>query len=168
MSILTLKFENLNPLPRNRSHSLIVKGGRPMNIKTPLARDFEKAVEDTMKEFSSQCSKFKDSYIPDKHYISAEYYLFTPRNILITKEGKISSRANDSDSNKVFRDCIYRFIGLDDKLERDSRFFTPISHDDNHNVIVILKLERIECLTNTASLTQNLIEQTKDDLTLFV
>lgn len=139
-----------------------------MNIKTPLAREFEKDVEARMTEFKSDILRFVESFIPTKHYISAEYYMFTPKDTLFTKEGKISSRSNDTDSNKVFRDTIYRCIGLDDKLERDSRFFTPVSHDENHNVVVILKIERMECLVNTYSLMQNITEQTNEDLMLFV
>ncbi len=153
-------------MPRNRSHSLIVKSGRPMNIKTPLCREFEKEVEMRMADHKRSIQDFVSHFDARRHYISAEYYMFTPRETLITKEGKISSRSNDTDSNKVFRDTIYRCIGLDDKLERDTRFFTPVSHDENHNVIVILKLERLECLENMSSAMLSTIEPQSENLML--
>jgi hypothetical protein len=149
-------------MPRNRSHTLVNKGGRPMNTKTPICREFEKDVESRLKEFQGKISNFLSNFDKNKHYISAEYYLYTPRDILFTAGGYVSSRNVDTDAHKVFRDVIYRCIGLDDKLERDSRFFTPVSHDEFHNVVAIFKLERIECLTNTSSLTQNITGPTKE------
>lgn len=160
--ILTLKFYNLPPMPRNRSHTLVNKGGRPMNIKTPLCREFESDLESRMKEFKAPITEFLSNFDKKKHYISGEYYLFNPKQELITKEGCISSRAVDTDAHKAFRDTIYRCMGIDDKLERDSRFFTPISHDEYHNVIVILKLENILCLTSTW--TSSIAEQTSESL----
>ena len=143
---LVLTFNNLPPMPRNRSHMLAIRDKRPMNIKTPLARDFENDVGVLMGKFSEDIKSFVSNFDKKKHYIKAEYYFYTPEDILITKDGHISSKSVDTDAHKVFRDSIYRCLNLDDKLERDSRFFTPISWDDNHHVVVTLKLESLSCL----------------------
>ena len=121
--ILTLRFEDLPPMPRNRSHMLTVSKGRPMNIKTPLCREFEKDVESRIKEFSSHALAFKEAFNPEKHYISAEYFIFTPREQLFTLKGQISAKAVDLDAHKVLQDTIFRCIQLDDKLIRNVNYF---------------------------------------------
>ncbi len=161
--MLTLQFKNLPPMPRNRSHMLTVANRRPMNIKTPLCREFEKDVMSKMEEFSKECQEFKNQFNPKKHYISAEYYIFTPRESLFTVNGNISSRSVDLDAHKVFQDTIFRYIDLDDKLVRDVKYFSPVSYDNNWNYIAILKLENLCNLENMYSLIRSSIEPTNDD-----
>jgi hypothetical protein len=149
--ILIIKFEDLPPMPRNRSHMLTVSKGRPMNIKTPLCREFEKDVTSRMNEFKAQALKLKESFDPKKNYISAEYYVFTPKEQLFTLESKISAKAVDLDAHKTLQDTIFKYIGLDDKLIRDVRYFSPVSHDSKWNFIVILKLENLCSLEGTST-----------------
>lgn len=147
--ILSLSFNDLPPMPRNRSHMLTVSKGRPMNIKTPLCREFEKDLYSRMLEFQNKCIKFRKSFNPDKNYISAEYYIFTPRTSLFTLKNQISSKSVDLDAHKVLQDTIFRFLELDDKLIRDVEYFSPISHDDKWNYVIIYKLENLCNLENT-------------------
>jgi hypothetical protein len=161
--ILILKFEDLPPMPRNRSHMLIAKGRRPMNIKTPLCREFEKDLELRMKQFVPDVVRFKASYNPEINYISAEYYIFTPREQLFTLKGAISSKSVDLDAHKVMQDTIFRSMDMDDKLIRDARYFSPISHDGKWNYVVIYKLEKLCNLENTSTLIRSTTELMKND-----
>jgi hypothetical protein len=163
--ILTLRFSDLPPMPRNRSHMLTVKSGRPMNIKTPLCRSFESDLESRMKEFKSQCLSFKESFNPDKNYISAEYYIFTPRSSLFTLKNQISSKSVDLDAHKVLQDTIFRSINLDDKLIRDVKYFSPISHDDKWNYVIIYKLENLCNLENMFTSIQSITKLMNNDST---
>lgn len=165
--ILTLRFEDLPPMPRNRSHMLLVKGKRPMNIKTPLCREFENDVESRMKEFSGHSLAFKEAFNPDKHYISAEYFIFTPREQLFTLKGQISAKAVDLDAHKVLQDTIFRCIQLDDKLIRNVNYFSPISHDGKWNYVILYKLENLCNLENTSISIQNLTKLMNNDSTSF-
>ena len=148
--ILTLRFEDLPPMPRNRSHMLISKGKRPMNIKTPLCREFENDVQSRMRQFSEDSISFKEAFDPEKHYICAEYYIFTPREQLFTLKGQISAKAVDLDAHKVLQDTIFRCIDLDDKLIRHVTYFSPISHDGKWNYVILYKLENLCNLENTS------------------
>jgi len=123
--------------------------GRPMNIKTPLAREFEKDLNERLKTYSGQMQRFASGFDGKKHYISAEYYIFTPRSSLFTLDAKISSKAVDLDAHKTFQDVIFKAVGLDDKLVREVKYFSPVSHDDKWNYIVILRLEQICNLLDT-------------------
>lgn len=161
--ILTLRFEDLPPMPRNRSHMLISKGKRPMNIKTPLCREFESDVQFRMKEFSGHSLSFKEAFDPEKHYICAEYYIFTPREQLFTLKGQISAKAVDLDAHKVLQDTIFRCIDLDDKLIRHVTYFSPISHDGKWNYVILYKLENLCNLENTSTLIRNTIPQISQD-----
>lgn len=161
---LSIRIQNLDPMPRNRSHMLIKKGKLPMSIKTPLCREFEKDLEQRLLEYKEQLQEFKSSVDLNKNFISATYYVFTPKALLTTKSGAISSRTLDTDAHKVFRDTIYRCMGLDDKLERDTRIVTPISQDEYYNYVCVFKLENIECLGNTSFAMPSLIEPMKETL----
>lgn len=161
--ILCLKFTDLPPMPRNRSHMLTVSKGRPMNIKTPLCREFENDLFSRLKEFENKCHKFHATFDPDKNYISAEYYIFTPRNSLFTLKNHISSKSVDLDAHKVLQDTIFRFIDLDDKLIRDVKYFSPVSHDDKWNYVIIYKLENLCNLENTYTSIQNITKLMKED-----
>jgi len=165
--ILVIKFEDLPPMPRNRSHMLTISQKRPMNIKTPLCREFEKDVVSRMNEFKHQSAKFKEVFDPYKNYISAEYYVFTPKDQLFTLEQKISAKAVDLDAHKVLQDSIFKYIGLDDKLIREARYFSPISHDGKWNFVIILKLENLCSLENTSSSIRSLTRLMNDDSTSF-
>ena len=161
--ILILKFNDLPPMPRNRSHMLVNKGGRPLNIKTPLCRSFDEDLTARMDEFKANCLLFKKLFDENKNYISAEYYIFTPRESLITLKGTISSKSVDLDAHKVLQDTIFKYLDMDDKLIRDVKYFSPISHDGKWNFVIIYKLENLCNLENTYSSIQNITKLMKDD-----
>ena len=165
--ILSLSFNDLPPMPRNRSHMLTVSKGRPMNIKTPLCREFENDLSARMLEFQDKCVKFRQSFDPDKNYISAEYYIFTPRTSLFTLKNHISSKSVDLDAHKVLQDTIFRFLELDDKLIRDVKYISPISHDDKWNYVIIYKLENLCNLENTYTSIQSITKLMRKDSTSF-
>lgn len=160
--MLSFILDDLPPMPRNRSHMLTVTKGRPMNIKTPLAREFEKDVIQRLEIYSDAINKFCKSFDPKIHYISAEYHIYTPMEILFTKEGVISSRSVDLDAHKCLQDTIFRFMGIDDKLVRDVRYHSPVSNDGKWNFVVMLNLEKIACLKSKSSLIQSTLKQTKE------
>lgn len=143
MNNLVFTLHNLPPMPRNRSHQVT----RNMIIKTKLCREFEKDLTKRLETFKDDFTNFKNSHT-DQHYIRASYTIFTPRHLLFTQEGRISLKATDTDSHKVMRDTIYASLGLDDKLERDTRFFTPVSPDCDWHYIVNLSLRDISELTS--------------------
>lgn len=155
---------NLPPMPRNRSHMLTVAGKRPMNIKTPLCREFEKDLEHRLSIYSDVMAEFKKSFNPKLHYIKLQMIIFTPREELFTQKDTISSRSHDADAHKAQMDTIFRCLGLDDKLVRDYSVITPVSHDGNYNHIILLKLENRCHLEDMSSLMLSLIEPTKSDL----
>lgn len=138
-------------MPRNRSHQIIRKGKGFMNVKTALAREFEKDLTERLGEFEEAFMLFKNAFKPKLHYIQAVYTIYTPLEFLITKEGHISNRAVDTDAHKVFRDTIYSCLGIDDKVERSTQYYTPASVDGLWNYSINLKLENICQLTNTPS-----------------
>jgi hypothetical protein len=154
--ILPIKILDLPPMPRNRSHMLTAKGGRPMNIKTPLAREYEKDLAFRLKEYAGKMMLFRNAYIPTKHYVSIEYYIYTPKDVLFTKDGHISARCVDLDAHKVMQDVLFDCLGLNDKLVRNANYFSPQSHDGNWNYVFVLKLENLCNLTNTSSSIQSI------------
>lgn len=161
--MISIVLEDLPPMPRNRSHMLTVTKGRPMNIKTPLAREFEKDVTQRLEVYSDAITEFRKSFDPKLHYISAEYFIYTPASALFTKDGIISSRSVDLDAHKSLQDTIFRFMGLDDKLVRDVRYHSPESPDDKWTFVCVFNLEKIACLKNKYTLTVNIIRPTNDD-----
>lgn len=161
--ILTLSFYDLPPMPRNRSHMLVTKNHRPMNIKTPLCREYEKDLTNRMKQFEAESNHFSKMFDRKKHYLSAEYYLFTPQNELFTLDEAISAKAVDLDAHKVMQDTIFKCIGLDDKIIRHTTYFSPMSHDDKWNYVIIYKLESLCNLRNTSFSIRSLTRQMNDD-----
>ena len=161
--ILIIKIEDLPPMPRNRSHMLTISQKRPMNIKTPLCREFEKDVTSRMNEFKAQSIKFKESFDPKKNYISAEYYIFTPDSQLFTVDKRISAKAVDLDAHKVMQDTIFKYIDLDDKLVRDAKYFSPVSHDGKWNYVIVYRLENLCNLRNTSTSIQSLTKLMNND-----
>jgi len=160
--VLSLVLEDLPPMPRNRSHMLTVTKGRPMNIKTPLAREFEKDVTQRLEIYKDQITKFRKSFESKLHYISAEYFIYTPASALFTKDGVISSRSVDLDAHKLLQDTIFRFMDLDDKLVRDVRYHSPESPNDRWTFVCVFNLEKIACLKNKYSLTVNTLKPTNE------
>jgi hypothetical protein len=116
-----------------------------MNIKTALCREFEKDLIQRLEVMKDGFKNFR-SHLNSSTYIRACYYIYTPVDSLFTKEGRISLRAVDTDAHKVMRDVLYKCIGVDDKLERDTRFFTPVSHDGKWNYVFELQIGDISCL----------------------
>ena len=163
---LELHFYNLPPMPTNRAKALVIVKGRPMYIKTPLAREFEKDLMNRLLKFSNNISEFVSNFDKKIHFISAKYSFYTEYQTLFTKDGCISNRAGDLDSHKLFQDTLFSFMGLDDKLIRDVRYCSYPSLDDKPNVKVIFKLESL-CKIKNATLTQSIMEQQNQDLTSF-
>lgn len=133
-------------MPRNRSHMLTTVKGRPMNIKTPLCREFEKDLTTRLEVFKAEIKDFVSCYKPTKHFIEAEYIIHTPKEVLFTKEGKISQHATDLDAHKAMQDTIFKALGLDDSLVRDARYKTPISSDGFWNYDITFWLKPISYL----------------------
>jgi len=134
---MILKLENLEPCPRNRSHTIVVRGKFAQNIKTEAARMYEQAIAQLLKPYKEQRDTFLASFDQDKHAIRADFYHGTP--ILFTKTGKISLNSVDLDGHKVLKDCIAEFMGIDDGYiikDSNSKFYSP-----NH--VTIIKLEVI-------------------------
>lgn len=128
-----------------------------MNIKTPLCREYEKDLEDRLIKFSDEMEKFKASFIPEDHYISATYLVFTPDDLLFTQKGTISSRTLDVDAHKVMTDTIFRSIGLDDKLMRDCHIVTPVSHNGKYNYKITFTLKNKSELFNFENKLEDLL-----------
>lgn len=164
MKELSIMFEDLPPMPTNRAKTLVVIRKRPMYIKTPLAREFEKDVLNRLEKDRTPIMEFVSSFDKKLHFIKAEYVLFTPEDILFTKNGCVSNRAGDLDAHKLFQDTLFSFMGLDDKLIRDVRYHSLVSRTDKHDIKIIFKLESL-CKLKDASLMQNTTEQQSQDLT---
>ena len=139
---ITLRIDNLPPMPRNRSHMI----ARNMLIKTPLAREFEKDLVNRLETYSSQIELLRGSFSPDQHFLKVNYTIYTPHADLFTKEGRISLKAVDCDAHKLFQDVIFRTIGVDDKYIRNVQFFTPESKDEFWNYVVKIEIFDLEVL----------------------
>lgn len=143
--MLILKIDNLPPMPANRA-KMLVSRPKPMYVKTPLARQFELDLTERLGHYSEDFARFLKAFNPKEHYLSADYCIYTPQELLFTKSGGISRRAVDADAHKMLMDTIFRCIGLDDKLVRDYRVYTPPSPDGNWNYRITLQLENISGL----------------------
>lgn len=165
--MLQIVINDLPPMPRNRSHMLITKGRRPMNIKTPLCRSFEEDLTSRLAKFEKAIKDFVAEFDPQKHYLLASYVIFTPRELLFNQKGSISSKATDLDAHKTFQDTIFKFMGVDDKLVRNVTYYSPVSHNDKWNYVVTYKLENLCNLENMSTLISNTTVPVKEDLTSF-
>lgn len=149
MTKYSIKIENLPPMPRNRSHSLVTVKNRVMNIKTPLARMFEldlyKRLDDRYLNIQKELKK---AFNPRQNFLSVNYVIFTPLKELITSQGSINSRAVDTDAHKLFQDVIFKFLELDDKYVREAYYFTPKSTDGNWNYLIEINIKNIAELLN--------------------
>lgn len=139
---MTFNLCNLPPMPRNRSHTLM----RGMNIKTDLARQFEKDLTERLGAFGFEFLEFKDKFNKKEHFIKADYTIYTPENELFTKESSISARAVDTDAHKLFQDTIFKCLGLDDKVIRQDSHFTPVSKSGDWDYAVTLTLRYLKDL----------------------
>ena len=152
-------------MPLNRARMLTVAKGRPMNIKTQLCREYEKDLTSRLLEYKNEFTEFRKNFNPKEHYIEAVYTVFTPAELLFKKEGGISLRASDNDSYKVFTDCLFDSIGLDDKYIRDQRIISAVSDDENWNYIISLEVKKLELLCQRKyGLMQNIIEPQRSTL----
>jgi hypothetical protein len=121
-------------------------GKRPMLIKTDLAREFEKDLTERLKEYAPIFEEFKNYFDPRRHFIEAEYNIYTPKSELFTVSGAVSARSTDVDAHKLLQDVIFKSMKLDDKLIRDCTYVTPVSLDDKWNYIIVFRLVRLEAL----------------------
>jgi hypothetical protein len=117
-----------------------------MNIKTPLCRAFEQDLHKRLHNYAQAFSSFVSEFDKKRHFIKARYVIFTPEEVLFTKAGHISSLSVDTDAHKVMRDVLYECIGIDDKVERNTTFFTPVSPDGKWNYLIELELFNKEVL----------------------
>lgn len=145
MNTIMFAIHDLPPMPRNRSH----RATRNMVIKTELCREFEKDLTSRLQQFEEQFMLFRLAYKPKLHFIRARYTIYTPRDILFTKQDAISSRSVDWDAHKVMQDVIFKEIGLDDKLIRHGTVVTPISQDGKWNYHFHLELRTLNELDYT-------------------
>lgn len=117
-----------------------------MLIKTDLAREFEKDLTERLKEYAPIFEEFKNYFDPRRHFIEAEYNIYTPKSELFTVSGAVSARSTDVDAHKLLQDVIFKSMKLDDKLIRDCTYVTPVSLDDKWNYIIVFRLVRLEAL----------------------
>lgn len=143
LSKLVIAIRDLPPMPRNRSHQVANK----MLIKTDLCRAFEADLTKRLEEFRDRFRFFAELVQVDKHYIAVLYRIYTPAELLFTKDGRISLKATDWDAHKVFQDTLFRSMGLDDKLVRDGRVITPVSKSGKWDYEITLQLEETCKLT---------------------
>lgn len=123
---MILKLHNLEPCPRNRSHTIVTRGKFAQNIKTEAARMYEAAIAQLLKPYKEQRDTFLASFEQDIHAIQADFYHGTPK--LYTATGKINLNSLDLDAHKVLKDCIAQFIGIDDGYtikDSNSKFYSP-------------------------------------------
>ena len=148
-----IEIKNLPPMPRNRSHMV----ARNMLIKTPLARAFEEDLFDRLKKMDqTMFESFKKQFDPKKHYITAQYIIYTPEDELFTKDGRISHRAVDTDAHKLMQDVIFKHMKIDDALIRYSSYSTPVSGDGNWNYFIIINTAPLEYLRGAVGIEGDL------------
>lgn len=128
------EIKNLPYMPLNRAKMI----ARNMLIKTALCRDFEKDIQERLKEFSETFKTFKTYFTSGNYYIHVVYELHCPKNQLFTKDGKISSRSPDADSIKVLQDNVFKSLGIDDKFAKRIEIIMVPSEDDNWNYKIYL------------------------------
>lgn len=112
LKTLTLIIKGLPHCPRNRSHSLTMSKGRPMNIKTEAARQYEKALMQDLEPYEDQAHEFFESFNSKRHHLNAFWILSSPD--VLTKAGHYSQTGTDLDAHKVLQDTIMKFVGIDD------------------------------------------------------
>jgi hypothetical protein len=135
---ISFQIDNLEPCPRNRSHTVVVRGKFAQNIKTEAARSYEQAIRfhldriPTVKEFSQKFDK-------NKHQISATFHHFTPD--FYTATGKISENSVDFDAHKVLVDTVCDYIGIDDAYFSDARITKQ--YLEHFSLIVHLEIKNL-------------------------
>lgn len=132
---LKIVIDGLPYMPLNRAKMVLAKP-RPMLVKTPLCREFEK-------DLTSRLSEYPKQTLPDDEYLKVTYNLYCPIEEYFTKEGKISSRCPDADSIKVLQDTLFKYLGLDDKLIKDLVVKVRPSSTDQWDYIIILESFKI-------------------------
>jgi hypothetical protein len=112
--LMKLEICGLNPMPRNRSHQLVISKGRPMQIKTPLARLFEEAMLEQLSNYEKDRCIFMQEYMQSTEVmgLAVNYVFYTPD--LLTKEGKISKTSIDLDAHKLAQDVLFKWLEIDD------------------------------------------------------
>lgn len=141
--ILTLKFNNLPPLPLNRAKTLVApKGKPPMMIKTPLAREFESDLTSRLLEFDDDIKLFKSRFKDSDNYIRLELFAYCPTLELFTKAGSINNKCPDFDSNKLMIDVIFKGIDINDKYVKEANIRYLESLDEYWNFVLMFHIER--------------------------
>lgn len=129
-------IDNLEPCPRNRSHTIVNRGKFSQNIKTEAARMYETALSQLLTPFAKHRDEFFKAFDSSKHGIYAKFYHGTPE--LFTKTGKINLNSVDLDAHKVLKDVIADFIGIDDGYvikATDMKFHYP-----SHLLVIDLEI----------------------------
>lgn len=147
--ILTLKFYNLPPMPTNRAKTLVVSKGRPMLIKTPLAREFEYDIATRMKEYEQEITNFKVFFEKCQNYIRLEFFAYCPSSELFTKNGGINSKCPDFDSTKLMIDAVFTNMKVNDKYVKDCDIRYAESYDEFWNYILIMHTSPVNNLRNS-------------------
>lgn len=112
MKTLELEIKGLPHCPRNRSHTIVMKGRVPMMIKTQIARAYEEAIQLELFPREEEVKTFREAFNPNINYLVAEWILASPD--VFTKEGRVSRNSTDLDAHKVLQDTVMKFIGIDD------------------------------------------------------
>jgi hypothetical protein len=140
--MLNIQIKNLPYLPLNRAKML----ARNKLIKTQFCREFEKDLEERLKEYSKEMALFRSKVDATTCYLKITYVLSCPPDEYFTKEGKISSRCPDVDSIKILQDTLFKAIGVDDKYIKDLSVLMIPSTDEFWNYSIKISSHPISVL----------------------
>lgn len=136
---LTIYLDGLPHCPRNRSHTLTMRSGRPMNIKTQVARAYEDAIKQELVSQMAGIKEFTCQFDNTKHCLVAEWTIYSPNTH--TADGKISQNSTDLDAHKVLQDTIFEVVGIDDSYVVDDR---RVKRQGEFKVVLILEIKPIK------------------------
>jgi hypothetical protein len=133
---ISFQIDNLEPCPRNRSHTVVVRGKFAQNIKTEAARSYEQAIRFHLDRITG-IQEFSQKFDKNKHQITAVFHHFTP--VFYTTAGKINENSVDFDAHKVLVDTICDYVGIDDAYFSDARITKQ--YLENYSLIVHLEIK---------------------------
>jgi hypothetical protein len=136
---LILIIEGLPHCPRNRSHSIVKSKTHSFLAKTAVARAYEDAVKQELRQYAEQIEEFKKSFDKNCHALMAQWRFYSPE--VLTQTGKVNENGTDLDAHKVLQDTIMEVVGIDDAyITVDHRSKYP----GDYKVYLTLKLLEIK------------------------
>jgi Holliday junction resolvase RusA-like endonuclease len=111
---LFFELPDIKPMTLNHAYTISARPG--MGVRRFPSKEYkqlESKINLLIRKYKNDIAKFNKKYIPEKHYLCAEYRFYMP--ILTKKEGKVSQRSVDlSNSVKVIEDIIFKSLNADD------------------------------------------------------